>query len=595
MAERSLGGDRARRVVAAVLGLLLIAAGVLLFPRPLTSLLILLILLAVAPALCASFVALKGWRGVRLPRATLLVVGGASIVATVGLLLFLPEFARVLPWGLALAAFVLGAIPPVRVMRAQISGGSARVVAVLWAITGTAVAVICWMWPDLAVIAAGYLTAIGAMGLGLVVIVRGLHRAGVVRDRPAKRTDPAKRTRSAKRAPAQKIARVVGAATAAILSVALVAGSAVVWSASPRVDDFYTYAGDIPTTPGALLKTEPYRGDVPTGATAVRILYSSTYGDGSPALASAVIAYPSGEAPDDSRRVLAWQHGTTGIAQSCAPSISNIALTGEAIPGIERAIEKDWVVVATDYPGQGTPGRYPYLIGEGEGRSTLDAVRAARQLTEAKASDDVLLWGHSQGGHATLWAAQIADTYAPELHIRGVAALSAASDPLFEARTVVSAGAVASVVVPYLLVPYADEYDDVDAAEIVHPAGTAIVDAMASRCATDTTMLASVLSAAAVSQDVPLFNLDLESGVVADRLRQNVASGLVPAPLFLGQGIDDEVIPIEMQRALESSLSDAGRDVEVHEYEERSHMGVVAPDSPLIDDLYSWEGQLSER
>ena len=41
-----------------------------------------------------------------------------------------------------------------------------------------------------------------------------------------------------------------------------------------------------------------------------------------------------------------------------------------------------------------------------------------------------MVWGHSQGGHAALWAGQLAPTYAPELPIVGIAALSPASDPL---------------------------------------------------------------------------------------------------------------------------------------------------------------------
>ena len=36
----------------------------------------------------------------------------------------------------------------------------------------------------------------------------------------------------------------------------------------------------------------------------------------------------------------------------------------------------------------------------------LDAVRAARSVPETRASDRVMLWGHSQGGAAVLFAAE---------------------------------------------------------------------------------------------------------------------------------------------------------------------------------------------
>jgi pimeloyl-ACP methyl ester carboxylesterase len=56
----------------------------------------------------------------------------------------------------------------------------------------------------------------------------------------------------------------------------------------------------------------------------------------------------------------------------------------------------------------------------------LDAARAARQLDGAGAGGRVVLAGHSEGGHAVLWAAELATSYAPELQVTGVAALAPA-------------------------------------------------------------------------------------------------------------------------------------------------------------------------
>ena len=62
------------------------------------------------------------------------------------------------------------------------------------------------------------------------------------------------------------------------------------------------------------------------------------------------------------------------------------------------------MVVGTDYEGLGTPGRHPYIAGPSEARGTLDIVRAARNLPDVHASDRYLVWGHSQGGHAAMFA-----------------------------------------------------------------------------------------------------------------------------------------------------------------------------------------------
>jgi dipeptidyl aminopeptidase/acylaminoacyl peptidase len=71
---------------------------------------------------------------------------------------------------------------------------------------------------------------------------------------------------------------------------------------------------------------------------------------------------------------------------------------------LNRWLKAGYAVVQTDYEGLGTPGDHPYLIGVSEGRSVLDMVRAARKL-DSSLGKRVVIAGHSQGGHAALWAA----------------------------------------------------------------------------------------------------------------------------------------------------------------------------------------------
>ena len=62
----------------------------------------------------------------------------------------------------------------------------------------------------------------------------------------------------------------------------------------------------------------------------------------------------------------------------------------------------------------GPPGPHPYLVGTSEGMNALDSVRAARNLPEAGAGSDFAVWGHSQGGHASLFTGHLAASYAPD-------------------------------------------------------------------------------------------------------------------------------------------------------------------------------------
>lgn len=149
-------------------------------------------------------------------------------------------------------------------------------------------------------------------------------------------------------------------------------------------------------------------------------------------------------------------------------------------------------------------------------------------------------------------------------------------------------GPLTSLITAFVLVPYADQYADVNTRDLVHPAGEGVVKAFASRCATSRATIASALVGAALGDEDPLYRLDLTAGPVADRLRENIADGEFAAPLFLGQGVEDEVIPISMQRDFSQRLCGEGRAVTTHEYPGRNHMGVVAEGSPLIDDLFAW-------
>ena len=137
---------------------------------------------------------------------------------------------------------------------------------------------------------------------------------------------------------------------------------------------------------------------------------------------SGTLAVPKGRAPKGGWPLISWAHGTTGIADACAPSRGGGS--GPALLG--RWLKAGYAVVRTDYEGLGTPGEHPYLIGRSEGSSVLDAARAARKL-DKRIGKRVVIAGHSQGGQAALWAASMAPSYTPDLKLRGTVAFAPAS------------------------------------------------------------------------------------------------------------------------------------------------------------------------
>ncbi len=140
----------------------------------------------------------------------------------------------------------------------------------------------------------------------------------------------------------------------------------------------------------------------------------------------AMLAIPMTPQPPGGFPLIVWGHASKGVADACAPSRDGPA----AIPLIDSMIDAGYAVVAPDYEGMAAPGTHAYMVGESEGRSMLDAARAASRVkgSGVTAGSPVILWGFSQGGHAAAFAAQIGPTYAPEVHLKGLAMAAPVTD-----------------------------------------------------------------------------------------------------------------------------------------------------------------------
>ncbi len=196
---------------------------------------------------------------------------------------------------------------------------------------------------------------------------------------------------------------------------------------STGISGFYTPPSNLPNEPaGTLIRYQKVTGvpQVPAGATAYRIMFISRtiYNKEIPESGYAII--PTTKAPAGGYTVLSWAHGTTGVAQICAPSLFG----GPLMPGLSNFLADNFLIAATDYEGLGTSVTiHPYLVGQSEGQGVLDAAKAVRQIPNVSVSNKVFIYGHSQGGHAALFAGQLAKSYAPSLKILGVVAAAPAT------------------------------------------------------------------------------------------------------------------------------------------------------------------------
>ncbi len=305
---------------------------------------------------------------------------------------------------------------------------------------------------------------------------------------------------------------------------------------------FYTPAsGEIAGKPGTIIRTETFA-PPPGAAAAYRILYRSTTGSGKPVAVSGIVVVPKTAAPAGGRPIVSWAPATSGIARSCARSmVPNVYTT---MYGLQDMLSRGFVVAATDYPGLGTPGTHPYLIGVDQGHAVLDMARAARALPQAEAGNEFVAAGYSQGGHASLFAGQLARGYAPELKLKGVAASAPPTD-LGALIRETSDDPVGRIFATFALASWSKVYG-IPTDDVVPKHLGLVVKNIASGCNLDAgqTLKLMFIEQAFEREGFLKPGVDLTAKAPWKVLLAKNSPGVIPAgiPVFLAQGKSDTIV-----------------------------------------------------
>jgi alpha-beta hydrolase superfamily lysophospholipase len=195
-------------------------------------------------------------------------------------------------------------------------------------------------------------------------------------------------------------------------------------TARPKGPTLYNAsAAEIAQPPGTLIRYARTPLPLLYRAKAWKILYATRDYAGRPIASTGFVVLPdNAPARAQNRHFVAWAHPTIGVARQCAPTLRQTPV--RAILGLNELVAMGYIVTATDYPGLGTVGPVGYLVGTGQAQAVIDSVRAAKQIPGIGGSNDYVLWGYSQGGHAALHGSLISADYAPELRLKGVAAVA---------------------------------------------------------------------------------------------------------------------------------------------------------------------------
>ncbi|MBI2246295.1 MAG: lipase [Nocardioides sp.] len=170
--------------------------------------------------------------------------------------------------------------------------------------------------------------------------------------------------------------------------------------------------------PGTVLRVDALRRDLwlPNTSKAAKLTYSTTDTFGDPAPSSGAVFFPRGKAPHDGWPVISWAHGTSGLADTCAPSGMGPALPERDRPYLAGFLRAGYAVVASDYAGLGTRGLHAYLDGRATAHNVVDMVKAARNYSHRlparlHLAEKWVAVGQSQRGGASIYTARYATRF----------------------------------------------------------------------------------------------------------------------------------------------------------------------------------------
>jgi pimeloyl-ACP methyl ester carboxylesterase len=335
----------------------------------------------------------------------------------------------------------------------------------------------------------------------------------------------------------------------------------------PAGDAFYTPPAGAPGKPGTLIWARDFT--APAGLKGRTILYWSTSATGALVAVSGTVITPTAATATTDRKVMAWAHGTVGLGDTCAPSRHFADGTAPELAFAPLLTQTDAVFVATDYEGLGTAGDPAYLVGRSEGHGVLDAARALQQLSVGvTAASPVLLWGHSQGGGAAAWAAELAPTYAPDLKVVGAMVGAPAGELSLEALTAAVSGNVISDGVA-ALVGFKAAYPDLALDPFLTPKGLDVVAKLRSNCGEDATV------AGLTPADLVLPTLAAAPGWAQRIAENNPAGQATSVPIFMYHGDADTTVPASVSATMLAKYCKLGVMVSRKVYPGKGHVDVI--------------------
>lgn len=355
-------------------------------------------------------------------------------------------------------------------------------------------------------------------------------------------------------------------------------------SQPPRPDAFYDTPEPLSSTvPGTVIKTSKIKTDV-DNADVYKVMYISRDENDLPVAVSGTVFVPQSAPPAGGRNLVAWAHGTSGIADQCAPSLLADQAT-KHLPGVQQFIDAGYVVTATDYQGLGTKGPHPYLIGDSEAHGVLDSIRAAKSVPDSNFNGRYALWGHSQGGQSVIYASQLAKSYAPEIDLVASAAAAPATDLVTLLKADIQTE-VGKVLGPMALKSWSEVYPEAELSKIIKAEAIPAANLIAKGCIETSNSIEVLLPP---TKELPTDFL-LQDPTTTQPWANIIATNSpqpnsISDPMYIGQGTADNVVSPAVTLDWVRNLCNSNKNVTFKSYPGLGHntAGFV-----VVNDVIPW-------
>lgn len=375
------------------------------------------------------------------------------------------------------------------------------------------------------------------------------------------------------------MSRVNVALTSALIALSMYSATAAEQARLPTgviagdmdLSPFYRWDAPLPEKPGVLLREEalPRQHDMDAANASLRILYTSTdvRWHSGPIPVSGTLYLPSGTPPSGGWPLMAWGHGTAGVADACAPSWTMHDERDATY--LNRWLGAGFAVVVTDYQGLGGPGPHPYLYWQAEARSILDSARAAFAARPNLISNKVIVAGQSQGGGAALGVARLAHEYAPDVHVLGVIA-TGANSTFPEGPVSLPVRNSSNMFLSFVSGGLRDDGPKID--DLVSPRGRQLLDVARRACTDELGTLAQSLKVRGLSDALSITFEQLAPHRIPVT---DMPMGPTGIPLLIATGLADESVEPRRQYAIAAALCASGNIVDWRRYEGLDHDGAL--------------------